>query len=120
MARHIESDIQASCIKYFRYAYPELWRLCFAVPNGGVRNKVTAAIMKREGQVSGVADILLLVPSANKQYSFLAIEFKAPKNGIQSGTQKEWQKAVEKFSGGKYIICRSIDDFIKEITEYLN
>lgn len=38
--------------------------------------------------------------------------------GKQQLTQKEWQTKVERV-GYKYVICRSLDDFIREIEEYL-
>lgn len=114
--RHVESTIQIACVKWFRYQYNHLRRLLFAVPNGGYRNPITASIMKAEGAMAGVADLLLLVPNAN--FHGLCIEMKTPK-GRQADTQKEWQADVEK-QGYKYVVCRSVDDFRKEVNEYLN
>lgn len=37
-SRHIESQIQQSCVKWFRLQFPEIGLLLFAVPNGGARN----------------------------------------------------------------------------------
>lgn len=110
-----EEDLQAACIEWFRYAYPEYRLLLFAVPNGGSRNAKEAVNLKRSGVVAGVADLLLLVP--NKYYGSLCIEMKAGRNGQQQ-TQKDWQKAVESF-GNRYVVCRSIGDFMREIREYL-
>ena len=87
----------------------------FAVPNGGARCRTEAAIMKAEGVTAGVADIFLLYPSNG--YHGLAIEMKTEK-GRQQLTQKKWQEAVEA-SGYKYVICRSVDDFIEQINAYL-
>lgn len=112
---HEESHIQRNCVKWFRLAYPKLSRLLFAVPNGGKRGIVEASIMKAEGVVSGVADLLLLVPKGN--YNALAIEMKTAK-GKQNENQKLWQTDFE-FVGGKYVICRSFDDFRKHIEDYL-
>ncbi len=44
-----------------RELYPEL-RWMFAIPNGGLRDKVTAGKMKAEGVRSGVSDIFLPMP----------------------------------------------------------
>jgi hypothetical protein len=41
-------------------AFPTMRHNLFAVPNGGYRTKTTAALMKAEGQLSGVADLILL------------------------------------------------------------
>lgn len=62
--RHEESQIQRSCLRWFRLQYPQYALLCFAVPNGGARNKREASIMKAEGVTAGVADVILLIPSS--------------------------------------------------------
>ena len=113
--RHIESDIQIACVNWFRSELSELSDLLFSVPNGGQRNAITAKMMKREGVVAGVSDLILFVP--RKGYHALCIEMKTDK-GKQSDKQKRWQKQVER-QGYKYIICRSVDEFAREITEYL-
>jgi len=113
--RDIEHSIQVDCINWFRYQYPKLSKILFAIPNGSIRDKITAKKLKDEGVVSGVADIILL--KANKFYGGLAIEMKTP-IGKQSPSQKEWQKEAEN-NGSKYVICRSIDDFMREIKNYL-
>ena len=113
--RHVESNTQIACVRWFRYQYPHLARLLFAVPNGGARNRVTGAIMKAEGVVAGVADLLLLVPSG--PYHGLAIEMKT-QTGRQSDSQKEWEKAVTA-QGYSYSLVRSFADFKETIETYL-
>lgn len=112
---HEESNIQRWCVYWFRSQYPHLARMLFAVPNGGARSRVTASILKGEGVVAGVADLILLVPAGG--YHALCIEMKTPK-GRQQPTQKEWQTDVERH-GYKYIVCRSVDQFIAEVRGYL-
>lgn len=102
-----ESRLQQHCVNWFRYQYPKYALLLFAVPNGGFRNEATARRMKAEGVVAGVADLILMLPSA--QYHALCIEMKTEK-GRQSDKQKEWQAAVEKV-GFKYVICHSFQEF---------
>ena len=97
--QHIESALQKNCVTWFRLQYPKIGRLLFAVPNGG----------------AGVADVILLYPAM--KYNCLCIEFKTGKNS-QQPSQKEWQALVE-VHGGKYIICRSFDQFREEIQNYL-
>lgn len=113
--RHIESHIQRNCLTWFRLQYPELRLVLFAVPNGGARNKREAGILKAEGVTAGVADMILLTPSGN--YGALCIEFKTDE-GTQRQSQKEWQQAAET-AGNKYVIVRSIEDFMHEINTYL-
>lgn len=113
--RHIESRIQQQCKKWFDIRFNPYKRLLFAVPNGGLRGKREAQIMKAEGITAGVADMILLVP--RKGFGSLCIEFKT-KTGRQSDNQKSWQHDCEK-AGNKYVIIRDLDHFIKEITAYL-
>ncbi len=116
-----ESKIQQSFIRWFSLQYPKLDKLLFAIPNGGKRSKITASIMKSEGQKRGVADLFLSIPRNapldNWKKHGLYIETKTD-IGKQSKEQKEFQKAVES-QGYQYTICRSIDEFIKTINDYL-
>lgn len=114
--RNLESNIQQLCVAWFRLQYRDYASLLFAVPNGGARSRITAAILKGEGVVPGVADLLLFVPSGS--YHALCIEMKTP-TGRQSDSQKEWQKLVEA-QGYRYVVCRSFDDFKREIENYLS
>jgi hypothetical protein len=113
--RHIESKIQIAAVRWFDYQYPALSKLLFAVPNGGTRNKREAGIMKAEGVRAGVADLILLTPRGG--CGALCIEIKT-ETGRQSPEQKEWQKQAEN-AGNKYVVCRSVDEFIKTINNYL-
>lgn len=114
--RNEESKLQQSCITWFRLQYPRLAKLLFAVPNGSRRDVVTGAILKREGVVAGVADLILLIPK--KGYASLCIEMKYGKNG-QSESQKEWQRLAEA-AGNRYVVCRSLEEFMKHVNQYLN
>lgn len=117
--QHTESKTQIACVNWFHLQYRTEPALCyhfFSVPNGGLRRLVTAQIMKAEGAKPGVSDLLLMVP--NGKYNFLAIEMKTDK-GRQSDSQKNFQKQVERLNYGKYVICRTIDEFRNEIESYL-
>lgn len=114
--RHIESQIQQQCVKWFRLQYADLALLLFAVPNGGARNKLEAGIMKGEGVTAGVADMLFLFPNA--EHHGLCIEFKTPK-GRQQDSQKRFQRKVEAF-GYRYEIVRSFEEFVNLIRNYLS
>ena len=113
--RELEHNLQVACVKWFRMQYAPYARSLFAVPNGGQRNAVVAAKLKAEGVLPGVADLLLL--EANFEYRGLAIELKT-KEGVQSKYQKEWQKYIES-RGWMYVVVRSVDEFIKVVTEYI-
>lgn len=105
--RHIEESIQVACVKWFRLQYPNL--IIFAVPNGGSRNLYEAKNMKESGTLAGVAD-LVIVGNGGR---VLFVEMKAGKNK-QEDSQVLFQNKVEKL-GHKYIICRSKEQFMKEV-----
>ncbi len=111
-----EHRIQCSCVRWFNLKYRKLQGRLFAVPNGGKRDARTAAILKEEGVVAGVADLILLIP--NRFYGALLIEMKTAK-GKQSTSQKQWQKLITERGEYKYIVCRSLDEFISEVEDYI-
>lgn len=113
--KHYESRIQMHCVQWFRTQYPDLWMNLFAVPNGGARGAITAKILKAEGVVAGVSDLILLVP--NREHPGLCIEMKYGDNR-QTKTQKMFQIAVTRYQY-KYVVCKSLEQFIDEINTYL-
>ena len=113
--RHIESNTQIACVKWFRLTFPMFSGLLIAVPNGGARNKVTGAILKAEGVVPGVSDLIFLLP--NKNYHGLCIEMKT-KTGRQSDSQKQWENLI-KVVDYDYAIVRTFEEFQKLIWDHL-
>lgn len=112
-----EHRIQCECVRWFSLQYPRLHGRLFAVPNGGRRDATTAAKLKAEGVVAGVADLILL--KSNRDYGALLIEMKTLK-GRQRDSQKQWQNIVCADGEYKYVVCRSFDDFQREVDDYLN
>ena len=101
--------------RYEEHAIPEL-RWMFAVPNGGLRNKVTAARMKSTGTRPGVPDIFL--PAAKGKYHGLFIEMKRQHGGVLSPDQKIWLNALTR--NGYYAIrCNGFEEARQEILKYL-
>lgn len=41
------------------------------------------------------------------------------KGGYQSPSQKQWQKMICENREYKYVVCHSLDDFIREVDEFL-
>lgn len=123
--RHRESDMQINCVRWFGYQYPAYSSLLEHPKNEGNGNRVQGRIAKAEGVRAGVADLILHVPSYINEASVnhsdvfqsLAIEMKT-KIGRQSPEQKIWQRYFEA-AGGKYIIVRSYDDFVAEVSRYM-
>ena len=114
--REREHRLQCACVRWFAYQYPQYRGRLFAVPNGSKRDHVTAAKLKAEGVVPGVSDLIFL--KQNARYGALLIEMKTP-DGRQSETQKQWQSEVTAGNEFKYVVCRSVDDFMNEINSYL-
>lgn len=110
-----EHLLQVACVQWFNLQHHDMSGLLHAVPNGGRRDKTTGAKLKAEGVVAGVSDLELKV--ARHGYHGLCIELKTPK-GRQSQQQIRWQSLVEA-QGYKYIIVRSVQDFIEQINSYL-
>ena len=114
--RNEEHRLQCACVKWFRYQYPKFAKLLYAIPNGSRRDAITGKLLKDEGVIRGVSDLNFDVP--NRFYHGLRIEMKTP-SGTQSKEQKEFQQEVER-QGFKYIICRSLNDFVRELTIYID
>lgn len=114
--RNHEHTLQCRVIRWFRLQFPTMRHNLFAVPNGGYRTKTTAALMKAEGQLSGVADLILL--KRKGKCGALLLEAKV-KGNSQSDNQKLWQSLIEA-DGYEYRIFHSLEEFIEIVTEYLN
>lgn len=112
--RNDEHKLQVSMVNWFRLQYPSMRHNLFAVPNGGRRDAATGRILKDEGVLAGVSDLILL--KSNQHYGALLIETKT-KKGTQRESQKEWESKITA-DGYKYVVVRSLDDFIKEVDDY--
>lgn len=108
--RHEESGIQQSCVRWFRYAFPQY--VILSIPNGGSRNVIEAANLKKEGALAGASDLMVIA-----ERRVLFVEMKTAK-GRQQDSQKAFQKRVEAL-GHRYVICRSLDDFMQKLKEWL-
>lgn len=100
-------------MSWFRHQYPHL--IMFAIPNGGRRNAREAAIMKAEGVLAGIPDMMLALP--NGKYGGLFIEMKAGK-GRNSSAQDQMQKMLVGV-GYCVVICRSFEEFQITVRNYV-
>ena len=108
--RHVESEIQQSCVRWFRYAFPQY--IILSIPNGGSRNVIEAANLKKEGALAGASDLMVIA-----ERCVLFVEMKKP-GGRQQKTQQEFQHRVEVL-GHKYVVCYSLDDFMQKVKDWL-
>lgn len=113
-----ESRMQQALVSWWSVAcvdfgVPQI--LLFAIGNGGKRDAVTGAIMKREGVRAGVADLFLSVPRGGKPGAY--IELKKP-DGELSPLQREFLKLADA-QGYACRVCYSVRSAIEFIAEYL-
>lgn len=96
-----ESAVQRALLDWFAWVLPDA--VVFAVPNGGKRDKVTAAKMKREGILPGAPDLIVVWRGM-----VLFIEVKT-QIGRLSVAQKVFRDAIEA-QGLHYIVVRDTDE----------
>lgn len=101
--------------EYIAGRYPEI-RLLFHVPNGGSRNKIEAANMKKQGVKAGVPDLFL--PVARGGHFGLFIEMKFGKNRT-TAQQKEWIEAL-KLQGYRCEVCYGWEAASEVLIDYLS
>jgi len=94
---------------------PEL-KLLFAIPNGGLRDKVVAAKLQAEGVKPGVPDLML--PVARHGFHGLYIEMKRISGGRVSDEQKFWHAALIG-QGYCVVVCEGAVEAMAAINNYL-
>ena len=113
-----ESQMQKAVVKWWRMnaqKFAENPRALIAIPNGGLRDVITAARMKEEGAIRGAPDLFLFV--ANNHYHGLGIEMKTA-----VGVVSKDQVAVHRMLAAnnyKVIVCHSYESAKDAITSYL-
>ena len=113
-----EGGHQAAVFCYFQQnidKYPET-RLLFAIPNGGLRDKITAAKLKATGVKAGVPDMML--PIARSYFHGLYVELKKDHKQKESEEQKKWLNNLRN-EGYACYVCFGWEDAVKAIIRYL-
>ena len=93
--------------------YPEL-KLAFSIPNGGLRDKITAARLKAEGVKSGVWDIFLPVPRG--RYHGMFIEMKVGNNRLTEMQREFRDNLTENY---QFVVCYSWEEARNEMLLYM-
>jgi len=114
MSEHLEQKNLFYWAALQEARHPQLG-LMFAVPNGGLRNKLVAKKLKAEGVKAGVPDIFLAVP--RDPYHGLFIEMKFGKNKA-TDNQIKWLNGLQ-FEGYETAICYSWGEAKDIICKYL-
>lgn len=126
-----EGQLQIACVRWFRLQYPAFSTLLFHPKNeaDGATSGKKLAINAASGVVPGVPDLILALPSMKdgktgiiyenpEVYFGLGIELKYGKTNNQSANQKRFQ-GYWQCAGYKYALCRSLEDFIKVVNDYM-
>jgi hypothetical protein len=101
-----EDKIQQEIIMYYRNTFQRVYKDCliFSIPNGGLRDKRTAMLMKSTGLLSGAADLVVIYFG-----TLVFVELKT-ETGIQSDEQKVFAQRVRD-CGYSYYLLRSLLEF---------
>lgn len=97
--------------------HPILSKYLIHIPNGGSRNKIEAAKLKRMGVRSGVSDLFLPYPT--KKYHGLWVEIKRKRGNVKTTIeQNEW---IIKMNALGYFACvaRGYEQTVDCIISYL-
>jgi len=118
--KHQESKEQQALIAWSDIYYDKKLKLTlknflFAIPNGGKRNVLEAARLKKEGVRAGVPDLFLALPS--NKYHGLFIEMKST-FGRLTEHQKKYIKLLTD-QNYKCVVCRSWVEAKDAILNYL-
>ena len=114
--QHEEAE-QVALIEWAAYKtgqWPELEYL-FHIPNGGLRNKATAARLKAAGVKPGVPDLFL--PVTRGRYAGLFIEMKYGSNKPTQDQQRYLDMLQRE--GYAVAVCYGYEEAVKTITDYL-
>ncbi len=118
MKNMTENQEQAALFEWARLSekrHPEL-KLLHAIPNGGLREARTAAVLQRTGVKPGVPDICLPVPRGG--YGALYIELKRVKGGVTSANQRIWLNLLNA-NGNRAVVCKGWLEARDTILNYL-
>lgn len=110
-----EQEAVITICKYMENRYPEL-RLLHHCPNGGKRDRVSAAVLKRQGVKPGVPDLHLPVPKG--KYASLYIEMKYGEGRLSKEQKSFLAQAAE--CGNFVVTCYGQEIALKVIQDYLN
>jgi len=101
-----EDKIQQEIIIYYRNYFQLLYKDCliFSIPNGGLRDKRTAMLMKATGLTPGASDLIVIYFGR-----LLFVECKTDV-GTQSEEQKVFAQRVRD-CGFAYHLVRSLHEF---------
>jgi hypothetical protein len=110
-----EDSIHQSIVRYLRSILPHGW-IVMHVPNGGSRNPIEGAKLKRLGVVAGWPDISIYGGGHNSGGQAFFLEVKAAKGRVSQCQHMIMDKLKD--MGFPVAVVRSIDDARERISEW--
>lgn len=107
-----EAEYQREVIKHCQLRHIPV----FHIPNGGSRNAIEGANLKRQGVMAGVPD--LCIPVARGGFHGLYIELKRDKKSTVGKSQRYWQSLLNE-QGYLALVCYGADEAISQIDRYV-
>ena len=113
-----ESEEQKALVRWAQLREATLQELdmLVSIPNGGLRNRITGALLKSEGARAEFPDLFLFVP--RPPYCGLAIEMKRRTGGRLSPEQAWWLERLQA-QGYCVTVSRGFDEARQMIENYL-
>ena len=108
----LESSLQSAVAQYLDAVLDPARARWFHVPNGGHRNKITAATLKRHGAKAGIPDCILMYLGR-----VLMIELKRTRETRISPAQRDFASWAND-NGLPTVICRSLWGVEKALKQY--
>ena len=96
MSRNLEASIQRHLVTWCKQHENPIYHTVFHVPNGELRDKVTAIRLKKQGVVAGIPDLCIPLPGGQT----LWLELKT-KKGRLSKVQK---KLIDRWAERGHIV----------------
>lgn len=106
--RYLESKIQKEIVRAIKYMLPK--SVIWSTPNEGKRNVRFASVLKDNGLLNGVSDLICI---NNGKIYFLEVK---TEKGKQTEYQKEFQNKIES-QGFQYHVVKSVQDALKIINQ---
>ena len=113
-----EAQEQAAVINWCEIQSKKYFELemIYHCPNGGYRNKIEAANLKRQGVKSGVPDLFLPIPRRNKDGLYIEMKWG---NNKCTPNQNKWILKLSKLDY-EVKVCYSSMEAIDAIKNYLD
>jgi ABC-type sugar transport system ATPase subunit len=110
-----EENTQAAVVRWMELQHPDVAQWLHHSPNGGIRNKATAARLKAMGVRKGFPDLVLTLRRGG--FVCLAIELKVGKNKA-TAEQAQWLDHLGG-QGWMAVLCVGFEATVRTLADYM-